>query len=75
MDEGYILSNKFRRIIFESLVAGETNIDNIAKKHRIIPLVARKVANDFTNGGIIEKKNNTYILTSEGRKLAEKIIE
>jgi len=75
MDEGFILSNKYRRIIFESLANGETNIDRIAKKHRIILLVARKVANDFTTAGIIEKKDNRYLLTDEGKKLAEKIIE
>ena len=75
MDEGFILSNKFRRIIFGCLVSGETNIDRIAKKHRIIPFVARKVADDFINGGITEKKGNIYILTEEGKKLALKIIE
>jgi len=75
MDEGYILSNKYRRTIFESLFNGETNIDRIAKKHRIIPLAARKVVEDFTIGGIIEKKGNKYVLTSSGKRLAERIIE
>jgi predicted transcriptional regulator len=70
MDEGYILSNKFRMAIFDELASGETNIERIAKKHHIILLVAKKVADDFINGGILEKKGNKYILTKEGEKLA-----
>jgi len=73
MDEGYILSNKYRRAIFDELVAGETDIERIAKKHRIILSVARKVADDFINGGILEKKGNKYFLTREGEKLAANI--
>ena len=73
MEEGYILSNKFRRAIFDGLASGETSIDRIAKKHRIIRSVAMRVADDFINGGILEKKNNHYILTEEGKKLAETI--
>ena len=73
MDEGFILSNKYRRAIFDELVVGETDINRIAKKHHIIPLVARKVANEFINGEILEKKGNKYILTKEGEKLAASI--
>ena len=75
MDEGFILSNKFRRVIFDGFASGETNIDRIAKKHRIIRNVARRVADDFINGGIVEKKGNRYVLTEEGKKLAVKITE
>ena len=73
MDEGYILSNKFRRVIFDGLASGETDIDTIAKKHRIVPNVAKKIINEFISGGIIEKKGLKYILTKEGEKLAENI--
>lgn len=73
MDEGYILSNKFRRVIFDGIASGETNLDRIAKKHRIIRNIAIKVVDDFINGGILEKKGNKYILTKEGEKLAESI--
>ncbi len=75
MDEGFILSNKFRRVIFDGFASGETNIDRIAKKHRIIRNVARRVADDFIKGGIVEKKDNRYVLTEEGEKLAVKITE
>jgi predicted transcriptional regulator len=73
MDEGYILSNKFRRVIFDGLMSGETDIDMIAKKHRIIPNVAKKIIDDLISGGIIEKKGIKYILTKDGEKLAENI--
>ncbi len=73
MDEGYILSNKYRRIIFDGFISGETDLDYIVKKHRIIPVVARKVINDFIEGGVIEKKGSRYVLTKEGEKLASTI--
>ena len=73
MDEGYILSNKYRRAIFDGFASGETSIDRIAKKHRIIRNVAYRVAEDFISGGILEKKGNEYFLTKEGEKLAANI--
>ena len=73
MDEGYILSNKFRKIIFSSIHAGDSNIENIAKKHHIIVNVARKIIKDFEVQGVIEFKDNRYVLTSDGEKLAEVI--
>lgn len=73
MDEGFILSNKYRRAIFDELAAGETNIQRIAKKHRIIQMVAQRVVDDFVKGGIVEKQGNNYIFTKEGQKLVESI--
>ncbi len=73
MDEGFILSNKFRMAIFDEIASGETNIERIAKKHHIVLLVAKKVVNDFISGGILEKNGNKYILTKEGEKLATSI--
>jgi len=73
MDEGFILSNRFRKTIFEGFVSGETDINIIAKKHRIINSVANKVLKDFISNGIIEKKDNKYILTKKGKKIAENI--
>ena len=73
MDEGFILSNKFRRAIFDGLASGETDIERIAKKYRIIRSVAIRVADDFISGGILEKKGNRYTLTKEGEKIAANI--
>lgn len=73
MDEGFILSNKYRRAIFDELAAGETNIHRIAKKHRIIPMVAQRIMDEFLQGGVVEKKNNQYVFTKEGKRLVDSI--
>jgi predicted transcriptional regulator len=73
IDEGFILSNKYRRAIFEELVSGEKNIYRIAKKHRIIKTVAQRVVDSFVDGGIVEKQGNSYVFTKEGDKLVESI--
>jgi predicted transcriptional regulator len=73
MDEGYILANKFRRVIFDELVAGETDLLRIAKKNRIIPRVAQRTMDEFIAGGIVEKQGTRYVFTDEGKKLAETI--
>ena len=71
MEEGYILSNKFRRAIFDGFASGETDLNIITKKHRIIINVAKRIAEDFIEGGILEKKGKKYILTKEGERLAK----
>lgn len=73
IDEGFIISNKFRMAIFDEIASGETNIDRIAKKHHIIRNVVRRITEEFISGGILEKKGNRYILTKEGKKLADNI--
>ncbi|DAC72768.1 MAG TPA: hypothetical protein DSN98_03430 [Thermoplasmata archaeon] len=73
MDEGFILANKFRRVIFDELVSGETDIKRIWKKNRMIPRVAQRIIDEFISGGIVEKKGNTYVFTEEGKKLVETI--
>ena len=73
VEEGYILSNKYRIMIFDELNAGETNINYIAKKHRIVPRIALKVITDFQEKGIVKQKGNHYVFTPEGKKLAETI--
>jgi predicted transcriptional regulator len=73
MDEGFILANKFRRVIFDELVAGENDIRRIAKKNRMIPRVAQRIIDEFVYAGIVEKKGNIYIFTDEGEKLVETI--
>jgi predicted transcriptional regulator len=71
MEEGYILSNKFRRAIFDGFASGETDLNRITKKHRIISNVAKRIVEDFIGGGILEKKGNGYQLTKEGERLAK----
>ena len=71
MDEGFILANKFRRVIFDELASGEVDILDIAKKNHIIPRVAQRILDEFINQGIVEKKGNKYVFTEEGNKLVE----
>jgi len=73
MDEGFILSNKYRRAIFDEFAAGEVNIRRIAKKHRIIQTVAQRVVDDFIKGGIVEKQGNERLcLYQKGREACRK---
>jgi predicted transcriptional regulator len=71
MDEGYILANKYRKLIFEALNSGQTNIEFIAKKHRIVQIIAKKIIDDLEKQEIVEKKQNRYVLTDKGKKIAE----
>ena len=71
IDEGFILSNKFRRIIFDEFASGQTNLNYIIKKNHMIRRVAEKVTNEFIEGGILKKQGNGYILTEKGEKLSE----
>ena len=73
MEEGYILSNKYRRAIFDGFVSGEKNLMSIAKKNRIVPIIAKRILEDFLKGGIIEQKEKGYVLTDKGKKLASMI--
>jgi len=73
MDEGFILANKFRRVIFDELVSGETDIKRITKKNRMIPRVAQRIIDEFVTGGIVEKKGNMYVFTTEGKKQLKRL--
>jgi len=75
MDEGYILSNKFRRIIFNEFVSGEKNINRIAKKNRIVIGIVKKIVDDFIIGGIVEKTGDNYSLTKKGEKLIDSVVK
>jgi len=73
MDEGYILSNKYRRMVFDELAAGETSVEHISKKHHIIRMVVERVMDEFFVGGIVEKSGSNYCFTKEGKRLMENI--
>jgi predicted transcriptional regulator len=73
MDEGFILSNKYRKAVFGELASGETDIKRIAKKHHIFLKIVERVMEEFVKGGIVERKGNRYYFTKKGRKLLERI--
>jgi len=72
-EEGFILSNKYRRAIFDGFVSGETSVDRIAKKYHIVHVVAKRVVNDFVDMGILKKKGKKYVFTEKGEKLVRSI--
>jgi len=71
IDEGYIISNKFRRVIFDELASGELNPERISKKHRIIPRITQRILDDFERNDIVKKEGQRYHLTDKGTKLKE----
>ncbi|RLF35493.1 MAG: hypothetical protein DRN08_02950 [Thermoplasmata archaeon] len=73
MDEGFILSNKYRKAVLYELASGEYDIGRIAKKHHIIPMIVRRVVDEFVEGGVLEKNGSRYILTRKGEKLVMRI--
>lgn len=75
VNEGFILSNKFRKAIFNSISSGEKNIDRIAKKHHIVPRIAKRVLEDLIDENIVKNEKGAYVLTKKGKRIAEKIEE
>lgn len=73
MDEGFILSNKFRKMIFDDIVSGERDINLISRKSHIPLKVAKEIADELVRMGVLEKRENGYFLSKEGEKLAEKL--
>ena len=73
MDEGYILSNKYRKAIIDEISSGEIDILRISKKHHIIPVITKRIVNEFIEGGILEKRQNKIFLTNKGQKIVNNI--
>jgi len=71
MNEGFILSNKYRKAVFDAFASGETRIEEIAKRQRIVPVIARKVLHEFVTEGILEQHGSQYRFTKEGEKLVQ----
>ena len=71
--EGFILSNKIRKAVYMEIAAGEHSLDNIAKKHHMLPTLAQKAITEIMEGGLIEKKPEGYGLTDHGKKVLTKI--
>lgn len=73
MEGGFILSNKFRKMIFDDIVSGDNDIESICRKNHIPKKVARDLVDEMVEMGILEKKGESYHLTEEGKKLAYKL--
>ncbi len=73
MNEGFILSNKIRLAVFTEIASGESRIDRIAKKNHLIEKAALQAAEELAEHGLVEKKDEGYELTEEGRKIYAKM--
>ncbi|KAA0009576.1 MAG: hypothetical protein FE037_05470 [Thermoplasmata archaeon] len=73
MEEGFILSNKFRKMIFDDIASGEKDVKSISRRNHIPLKVAKEIADELVNAGVLEKKEDGYHLTREGEKLVEKL--
>ncbi len=73
MEEGFILSNKFRKMIFDDIASGEKDVESISKRNHIPLKVVREIVDELIGAGVIEKKEDGYYLTKDGEKLAEKL--
>ena len=71
--EGFILSNKFRKAVFLEISSGENSLDRIAKKHRLLPQMVKKVAQEMVEKGLIKEKDGIFVLTDEGDKIFGKL--
>lgn len=74
MDEGFILSNKYRKQVFIALASGEHDLKWIVKKHRLPLNICRHIVEELRTGGLVAEKNGKYFLTNEGEKIASFIV-
>jgi predicted transcriptional regulator len=68
-DEGFVLSNKFRKAVFIEIASGEKSVKRIAKKHHIIERMAMKAMDELEGGKLVNKRDDGYVLTDHGKKI------
>jgi len=73
MDEGFILANKFRRVIFDELISGEVDIVNIAKKNRIIHELLNALSTNLSWAVSSKKKETCMYLQMKGKNLLKRL--
>ncbi len=69
IDEGFILSNKFRKAILIELASGEKKIKRIAKKHHLIERMVERAMKEIEEEKITREENGNYFLTDRGKKV------
>jgi len=71
-EEGFILSNKFRKAVFLEVAAGGKYVNEIAKKHHLFPKMVENAVADLKGNGII-KDDGGLELTDTGKKIFTKL--
>lgn len=70
MEEGFVISNKIRRMVFREIQAGEGGIDLISKKCHLIKRSVETAVDELIKEGIIEKKEGKLSLTKKGERIS-----
>ncbi len=71
-EEGFILSNKFRKAVFLEVASGNRYVNTIAKKHHLFLKMAENAVIDLKENGII-KDSEGLELTDMGKKIFTKL--
>ncbi|MCD6331490.1 MAG: hypothetical protein J7L80_04745 [Thermoplasmata archaeon] len=72
MEEGFIISNKIRKVVFIEIASGEGNLKRIAKKHHLMEQAVKNAAEELKAHKLIEEKDG-YKLTEYGMKIFGKL--
>ena len=68
-EEGFILSNKHRKAVFQEIATGETSAKTIAKRHHLHHTMVENAINDLKEIKLITGHDNNLVLTSQGTKV------
>jgi len=74
-EEGFILSNKFRKAVFLEVASGARRINEIAKKHHLFPKMVENAVADLKENGIIADGSDGLELTDMGKKIFTRLKE
>lgn len=70
-NEGFVVSDRTRHIVFAAVVAGEADLDGIAKRHRVLGRAAARAATELAEAGLLAKAAGGWQVTEAGRETAE----
>jgi Mn-dependent DtxR family transcriptional regulator len=64
--DGFVESHKFRRVVWQELVNGESDPERIAKKQHLVQRAVDKALDDLEEEGLVTSEEDGYELTDEG---------
>ncbi len=73
MEEGFIISNKIRKAVFIEIASGEKSLSRMIKKQHLIEQAAKNAIEELKEHGLIEEKEDGYVLTELGKKIYGKL--
>ena len=68
-EEGFILSNKHPKAVFQEIAAGESSTKTIAKKHRLHHTMVENAVHDLQEVGLVTGNDNDLTLSEAGVKV------